>query len=327
MAWAPVTFLDREGHRTHKLLRCIDRNIVIGKLRPEDHAPEGEVFTPGATGAGLCEIPQLLTRAADLLASCETAMTSTFRHNRQTFTGSTRDDLQLLHKLTRTGLVRRYGKGHAAATDRVERELKGDRDAALCAILPDYLGYYPLCFKYWFTSCGAWFWRQFDRGLLPGDHGCRPLELDLYFERFINPTVPRRLTLTSTSPGMAGRCHRLYLQAVRAGVYRLLATYNTFKGKSIVRELGKVFGLPKADIDAIVDEPLAREKHHPYAKHIFHLASGWRMSQLPVHPFRGILITERPLYEHTALADDAQGLSGHVHFRHVPCRGPGISQV
>jgi DNA polymerase III alpha subunit len=43
-----------------------------------------------------------------------------------------------------------------------------------------------------------------------------------------------------------------------------LATYNTFKGKSIIRELGKVFGLPKADIDVIVDHPLDSSRHHHF---------------------------------------------------------------
>jgi DNA polymerase-3 subunit alpha len=31
----------------------------------------------------------------------------------------------------------------------------------------------------------------------------------------------------------------------------LLATYNTFKYKAVIRELGKVFGLPKEEIDKL----------------------------------------------------------------------------
>ena len=49
----------------------------------------------------------------------------------------------------------------------------------------------------------------------------------------------------------------------------LLATYQTFKGKSIVRELGRVLGLPKEDIDTIVREPHASNKHHPLSHSIF----------------------------------------------------------
>ncbi|MCE2788350.1 MAG: hypothetical protein LW630_00390, partial [Saprospiraceae bacterium] len=94
----------------------------------------------------------------------------------------------------------------------------------------------------------------------------------------------------------------------------LLATYNTFKGKSIIRELGKVLGLPKADIDTIVDEPLATEKHHPFARHIFRY--GRMMERFPnylsIHA-GGILISERPLNYHTALQMMPKGFPV-VHF-------------
>ena len=36
--FSPLTFLNEEGFKTHKLLRAIDLNIVITKLKKEDHA-------------------------------------------------------------------------------------------------------------------------------------------------------------------------------------------------------------------------------------------------------------------------------------------------
>ena len=41
---APVTFLDDDGYRVHKLLRCIDLNIIIGNLKPEHCANSSERF-------------------------------------------------------------------------------------------------------------------------------------------------------------------------------------------------------------------------------------------------------------------------------------------
>ena len=55
------------------------------------------------------------------------------------------------------------------------------------------------------------------------------------------------------------------------------------KAGPIIRELGKVVGLPKADIDAIVDAPLANEKHHPYARHIFRYGEMIAMKKTPNH--------------------------------------------
>src|SRR5690606_18593572 len=89
---------------------------------------------------------------------------------------------------------------------------------------------------------------------------------------------------------------------------------NTFQGKSIIRELGRVLGLPKADIDVIVDEPLATEKHHPFARYIFKY--GKMIEKFPnylsIHA-GGILISERPLNYHTALQMMPKGFP-IVHF-------------
>lgn len=45
--YAPVTFADEDGWKTHKLMRCIDLNIVVGKLDPKDCANTSEkIYTP-----------------------------------------------------------------------------------------------------------------------------------------------------------------------------------------------------------------------------------------------------------------------------------------
>ncbi len=47
VVFAPITFLDQDGYKTHKLLRCIDLNIVIGKLDAQHCAKASErIFTP-----------------------------------------------------------------------------------------------------------------------------------------------------------------------------------------------------------------------------------------------------------------------------------------
>ena len=66
--------------------------------------------------------------------------------------------------------------------------------------------------------------------------------------------------------------------------------------------------MPKNDIDIIVDQALATEKHHPYAKHIFHY--GKKMEGFPnylsIHA-GGVIISERPLNYHTALLQMPKG--------------------
>lgn len=304
VAWVPVTYPDRDGFRTHKLLRCIDTNTVIGRLRPEDHAGEDECFYSISELTQIYNThPYLLTRANQLLEACTCAMTADDGHNRRTFTGAAADDRELLHKLARSGLVRRYGRDHRSAADRVRRELDviGKMHFAPYFLITwDIIRYARSAgFFHVGRGSGANSIVAYCLGITDVD----PLELDLYFERFINPyrSSPPDFDIDFSWDERDDVTDYIFKRYGR-GYTALLATYNTFKGRSIVRELGKVFGLPKDDIDRIVDEPLATDKHHPYARHIFHF--GKNLDGLPnylgIHA-GGILISERPLYTHTAL--------------------------
>ena len=77
-----------------------------------------------------------------------------------------------------------------------------------------------------------------------------PIELDLYFERFINLY---RTSPPDFDPDFSWRDRDDITQYIfkRFPNTALLATYNTFQYKAVVRELGKVFGLPKHEIDKL----------------------------------------------------------------------------
>jgi DNA polymerase-3 subunit alpha len=40
----PITFLDKIGYNTHRLLRAIDKNILLSKLNPDSQADINETF-------------------------------------------------------------------------------------------------------------------------------------------------------------------------------------------------------------------------------------------------------------------------------------------
>ena len=81
----------------------------------------------------------------------------------------------------------------------------------------------------------------------------------------------------------------------------LLATYSTFKENSVTRELGKVLGLPKAEIDALNENEFPSHISDPnlrliynYAEHLYKVPS-----HLSIHA-GGILISEKPIHYYTA---------------------------
>lgn len=310
VAWMPITFVDESGWKLHKLLRCIDRNTVLGRLESKDCAWEGErPESPERAHELYVMYPDLLERAATLADSCSVELKADWSNNRKTFTGQESDDHDLLRKLAYSGCRQRYGSDNEKAFQRLRSELE--------VIIR--LGYCPYFLITWDIIRYAHSAGYFHVGRGSGANSIvayclritdvDPLELDLYFERFINPhrSSPPDFDIDFSWDERDDVTEYIFNRYGK-DYTALLATYNTFKGKSIIRELGKVFGLPKADIDTIVDEPLATDKHHPYATHIFRY--GKMMEGFPnylsIHA-GGILISERPIYEHTALKQMPKG--------------------
>ncbi|MCC6843096.1 MAG: DNA polymerase III subunit alpha [Saprospiraceae bacterium] len=310
VVFAPVTFLNEEGWKVHKLLRCINHNIHLGKLEPGQFAPKDEMFYTFREILSKFELyPEVLMNTQKILDSCITEMPAKEENNRKTFTGDTNGDYRLLSKLAIQGCRRRYGDQHQEAAERVKKELQVIHRLGFSAYFlitwdiiryAQSVGYYHVG-----RGSGANSIVAFCLYITDVD----PLELDLYFERFINPhrSSPPDFDIDFSWSDRDDVTEYIFN---RYGIEHtaLLATYNTFKGKSIIRELGKVFGLPKKEIDVIVDEPLASQKHHPYAKYIFHY--GKKIEGFPnylsIHA-GGIIISERPLYYHTALLQMPKG--------------------
>jgi DNA polymerase-3 subunit alpha len=122
-----------------------------------------------------------------------------------------------------------------------------------------------------------------------------PINLNLYFERFINPA-------RSSPPDFDIDYSWKERDEVTDYIFKrygfshtaLLGTISTFRGKSIARELGKVHGLPKEDIDNLIDNEITDV--------IF--STGSRIADFPnmrsIHA-GGILVSEEPITCYTAL--------------------------
>src|SRR5688572_26968122 len=304
VVWQPVTYDGDSGYKVHKLMRCVDLNIMLGQLEETNCAGPGEHWVNrDVIDHAFRAYPQIVRNTEALLYHCEAELPCGNINNRQTFTGSIRDDAQLLIKLAHEGCRRRYSTTNKKANDRVEKELKVIHQlgfAPYFLITWDIIRYAQTAgYHHVGRGSGANSLVAYCLGITDVD----PLELDLYFERFINPhrSSPPDFDIDFSwdeRDDVTDYIFKRYGHRHTA----LLATYNTFKGRSIIRELGKVVGLPKADIDIIVEEPLANAKHHPYAKHIFHY--GQMIERYPnylsIHA-GGVLISERPITYHTAL--------------------------
>lgn len=309
VVWAPVTFSDdNEQHfKAHRLLRCIDRNIVLSKLEEGDCADFTESFSSKiALMNYFIQYPFIIENTKKLEEACEIDFTYDVNVNLKTFTGCEEGDFVLLERLAWQGCKRKYGAQNREANERVQKELKSIKAHRFCA-------YFLIAWDVVKYANGSDYWHV-GRGsgansivaYCIGLTNVEPIELDLYFERFINPyrSSPPDFDIDFSWKDRDDVVEYVY-NRYRQKHVALLATYSTFNFKSIVRELGKVYGLPKTELDRIIANPLPSngglEKHHELSKVIFEfgeLIEGFP-NYLSIHA-GGILISDKPLNYYTA---------------------------
>lgn len=316
VALAPVVFQDERHHHLHKLLAAIDQNCVFHKLDDRLTAHENDHFM---TRARLKEYyavyPFLLTNARRLLDDCLIDLDLDSLKNKTTFTGSCADDRLLLEKLAASGARSRYGENRDDASRRVAHELQ----------IIDKLGFTAYFLIAWdiVRYARSKGYRHVGRG--SGGNSIvayclritdvEPLDLDLYFERFINEfrTSPPDFDIDFSYDQRDDVLNYIFEKYGRERT-AFLATYSTFRGRSIVRELGKVYGLPKEDIDLIVKRPDLNGRHHGLATEIYQY--GNMMADFPnylsMHP-GGILISDGPVNNYSSQKQMPDGFP-IVHF-------------
>jgi DNA polymerase-3 subunit alpha len=303
---SPATFLDEEGFRLHQLLRAIDGNTLLSKLAPERCAKKTDrLMPPEALEALYRQYPIIIQNTHHLLESCWVRSDRGLHINRQTFTGSKEGDFTLIEKLAFNGCQKRYPalSCNRQAIDRITRELDVIQKQDFCAyflIAWDIVRYAQSAgYHHIGRGSGANSIVAYCLYITDVD----PLELDLYFERFMNPyrASPPDFDIDFSwdeRDDITDYIFKRYGQEYVA----LLATYSTFQLRAAVRELGKVYGLPKADIDKLAENPHSPEAQIAPGPEILSYAQ--KMEGFPNHlsiHAGGVLISENPIFQYTAL--------------------------
>jgi error-prone DNA polymerase len=303
VAHCPVAFAGPEDYEFHRHLRAIDRNTLLDKLSDKDTANRMECFySPRDLKKIYAGNPSLLLNASALLAKCSFSFNKSPK-NRRTFTGSHYDDRLLLEKLAFDGLKYRYGKDDKKALQRIRGELQ----------VIDKLGFSSYFLITWDIIRYAMYRGFYHVGRGSGGNSIvayclritdiDPIELDLYFERFINPqrTSPPDFDIDFAWTERDEVLDYIFKRYGRDHT-ALLGTMNTFRDSSIIRELGKVYGLPKSEIDRLVERPDDPLMQNGLTKKIFDYGS--RIIDFPnyrsIHA-GGVLISEEPITLYTAL--------------------------
>jgi len=300
----PVTFASNDDIFIHKSLRAVDNNILLSHLQPSQCAGEDEFFkTPEHQKNLSDEHPWIVRNTKKLMDECSLDFDRNSLKNKKIFSASKYDDKLLLEKLAWDGMVYRYGKQNSEAKKRIQHELE----------IIDKLG-----FSAYFLITWDIVRYSMSRGFYHVGRGSGansiiayclkitnvdPIDLNLYFERFINPkrSSPPDFDIDYSWKERDEVIDYIF-KRYGGGHTALLGTMSTFRGKSIVRELGKVHGLPKEEIDNLIDNPSSETNRNEITDTIF--STGLKIADFPnmrsIHA-GGILISEEPITCYTAL--------------------------
>jgi DNA-directed DNA polymerase III PolC len=308
----PVTFKDKKTHNVHRLLRAIDQNTLLSKLQPNQQAHADEMMMDEKMlEAIFSNFPTIIHNTKRLLDACTFDMQLGTDKNLKNVTGTAEDDWNTLVTAAWEGFHRRYDPANAVFRERLQRELDVIR-------LKNFVSYYIIAYDivryadeqgydHVGRGSGANSMVAFCLGITDVD----PIELDLYFERFLNTerTSPPDFDIDFSWKDRDAIYEYIFSKYGRDHVC-LLGTHVTFQHRSIVRELGKVFGLPKSEIDDLVEYPTSANRNRDHISElIFRYAEIMTTmpSNLSIHA-GGVLITEKPIHAYTATDIPPKGL-------------------
>lgn len=296
----PVTFRNKQDFNAHRLLRAIDNNVLLSKLPKEEEASEEEKMYPIQNlAAAFSEFPFILENTEKLLNKCNIHFDFSKDRkpqNLKTFLGSVEEDEELLDQLCAEGLPYRYEELNDSIKSRLDKELD----------LIKKMGFVSYFLINWEIVSEARRRGFFYVGRGSGANSIvayllritdvDPMELDLYFERFINlyRANPPDFDIDFSWRDRPAMTEYIFNRFEHVA---LLGTYVTFKERGVIRELGKVFGLPPQDIDFLLTGRYSLDQLDHVSKLVLKYGSllKGKPNYLSIHA-GGILISDRPLH-------------------------------
>ncbi|REC42015.1 DNA polymerase III subunit alpha [Chryseobacterium sp. 5_R23647] len=308
----PVTFDTSEEYELHKILRAVDGNTLISKLSENDHCKETETFVDKKQLLSRFQLyPQIIENTKNMVNECGFDFDFSTPKNKKYFTDTRENDLKLLRKLAYEGLKVRYPDGNSDAKARVDKELGVIDKLNFCGyflITWDIIQYSNnMGFMHVGRGSGANSIVSYCIGITD----ICPLELDLYFERFLNlnrKTPPdfdidwswqTRDTILEYIFKKYGRDHVAFC-----------GTNVEFKYRSIFREVGKAFGLPKEELDILAGKPMDQHDDNSVFRSVHQYGKMLEKypNQRSMHSC-GILISEEPITNYSALEMPPKGFA------------------
>lgn len=309
-----ISFANKREYNAHRILRAIDNNALLSQLPTTEQGSEKDVFIDETTLKHAFEpYPDIVFNTHKILKKCNVVFDfkgSTAVHNNlKSYTENEALDYRLMRKLCFEGLPYRYDAVTDVILDRLNKELTVIKEKG-------FVSYFLIAWKvlkyarsrgYFYVGRGsgansivAYIMRITD---------VDPIELDLYFERFINlfRKSPPDFDIDFSWKDREDVTRYIFSRFPNVC---LLGAYSTFKHRSVIREIGKTFGVPDHEIKLLQQGRITDKVSRLILKYAS-VIQGFP-SHLTVHS-AGILVSEKPIYHYTATFFPPKGFAT-THF-------------
>lgn len=315
----------KRDFNAHRLLRAVDNNTLLSMLPKSEEGSSNDFIYP------LDELLDCYKHHAYMIENTERLLNDCSIHfdfegeklnkNLSAFGNSPQADWEMLERLCKEGLPYRYKNPDESILKRIKMELdviKQQRFMSYFLINWD-ICQYARSKGYFYVGRGsgansvvAYLLRITD---------VDPIELDLYFERFINlyRQNPPDFDIDFSWRDREDITDYIFNRFPNVA---LLATYSTFQFKAVVRELGKVLGIPPHEIDHIQRASYKKlDDVHKLVLRYGKYIEGYP-NHLSIHA-GGILISEKPIHYYTATDLPPKGFPT-THFDMVVAEDVGL---
>lgn len=324
VALCTVTFRNQRDYNAHRLLRAIDNNTLLTKLSPSELGDPAHTFLPPTDISKRIDA-DVLNRTEALLEECTLSIPlgkNAENQNQRTYTRTKEGDWQIIQSLAEQGLYYRFPNPDSTVRNRLQKELEIIRDKNFISyfLMNWDIVHYARRQGYFYVGRGSGANSLLAYILRITD--VDPIELDLYFERFINPS---RNSPPDFDIDFSWRDRQDVTRYIfeRFENVALLGAFSTFQQRATTHEIAKVVGLPAHEIKAMNQR---HNRVHPDSKARKILEYGNYISGMPSHltvHSSGIIITENSIHSYGSTILPPKGFPT-AHFDMYQAEDAGI---
>lgn len=250
VATGDVYFAEREGYELHRLLRAIDLNSTLSRVKPGEFvSPKSWLTSKAEMAARYPHVPEALKNAWELAERVSLKNPPWGELIFPAFNGLTEEGAyRMLVEKSFAGARKRYGRVTDAVRKRLEHELKVIREkgfATYFLVVEDIVSRFP-------RTCGRGSAAASIVSYSLGITHVEPIRHNLFFERFLNPgrEVPPDIDVDfpwDERDGVLDYVFDKYGDTHAA----MVSNHVCFRARAAVHEIAKVFGLPEDEITRV----------------------------------------------------------------------------